>query len=100
MPHKRLSLQYHNHRSEHWIVVNGMATVTLIDANDERKKNILTLSSGESCFVPARTLHRLANETDLPLEIIEVQTGKYLGEDDIVRVDDDFRRSGNENSSD
>ena len=94
-PHKRISLQYHNRRSEHWIVVKGLATVTLICADDSRKRNVMTLGEGESCFVPAKMLHRLENCTDEPLEIIEVQTGDYLGEDDIVRVNDDFGRSGN-----
>ena len=92
-PRKRISLQYHNHRSEHWIVVSGLATVTLIDPDDSRKQSIMTLSKGESCFVSAKMLHRLENRADEPLEIIEVQTGDYLGEDDIVRVNDDFGRA-------
>lgn len=90
LPHRRLSLQYHHHRSEHWIVIAGEATVTLCE-NGVNSTNIL--KTGESCFVKQGMLHRLANTTDILLEIIEVQTGEYVGEDDIVRVDDDYNRS-------
>ena len=85
LPHKRISLQYHNHRSEHWVVVNGSAKVT----NGE---SVLTVHTGESTFIPAKTKHRLANETDEQIEIIEVQQGNPLTEEDIVRIDDDFKR--------
>jgi len=85
-PKKRLSLQLHRHRSEHWIVVTGTAEIDLGD----RK---LHLSANESTFVPAGTRHRLANPKETPLEVIEVQSGEYLGEDDIVRFDDEYGRS-------
>jgi mannose-1-phosphate guanylyltransferase/mannose-6-phosphate isomerase len=84
-PGKRLSLQYHHHRSEHWIVVKGTALVTL------NEKEIF-LHEGESIFIPKNSHHRLANPGKIPLEIIEVQNGEYLGEDDIVRLQDDFKR--------
>ena len=84
-PHNRISLQYHNHRSEHWVVVSGVAEVT----NGE---NTCLVKTGESTFVPAGTIHRLANQGDDPLEVIEVQNGDYLNESDIVRCDDDFHR--------
>ncbi len=84
-PHKRISLQYHNHRSEHWVVVGGLAEVT----NGEK---IFQVKTGESTFVPAGTIHRLANPEDVPLEVIEVQNGDILTEEDIVRCDDDFQR--------
>ena len=94
MPGKRLSLQFHNHRSEHWIVVKGTAKVTIIDKifTENNIKKELILNEGESCFVMKGNLHRLENPGNTLLEIIEVQTGDYLGEDDIVRVEDDFKR--------
>jgi mannose-1-phosphate guanylyltransferase/mannose-6-phosphate isomerase len=76
----------HHHRSEHWVVVTGCAEVTIGD------KTFL-VRNGESTFVPAGTVHRLANPGILPLELIEVQIGEYTGEDDIVRFEDDFDRS-------
>ena len=85
-PKRRLSLQMHHHRSEHWVVVTGCAEVTIGD------KTFL-VRNGESTFVPAGTVHRLANPGILPLELIEVQIGEYTGEDDIVRFEDDFDRS-------
>jgi len=85
-PGKRLSLQMHYHRSEHWVVVRGTAKATV------GEKSFL-LKSGESTFVPAGMKHRLENPALLPLDVIEVQIGEYLGEDDIVRFDDDFGRS-------
>jgi mannose-1-phosphate guanylyltransferase/mannose-6-phosphate isomerase len=81
----KLSLQKHNHRAEHWVVVNGIATVTKGDA-------VLTLNKGESTYVPLGVIHALENNTDEPLEIIEVQSGMYLGEDDIVRFEDIYGR--------
>jgi mannose-1-phosphate guanylyltransferase/mannose-6-phosphate isomerase len=84
-PGKQLSLQLHSHRSEHWIVVSGMADVTLED-------RALRLRQGESTFVPAGVRHRLGNSGKIPLEVIEVQIGEYLEEDDIVRFSDDFNR--------
>lgn len=80
-----LSLQMHNHRSEHWVVVHGTALVTVGD------KEYL-LRNGESTFVPSGTIHRLENPGLLPLELIEVQIGEYTGEDDIVRFEDDYNR--------
>jgi len=85
-PGKRLSLQLHHKRSEHWVVVEGIGTVTLADRVFELREN-------ESTFVPVATKHRLENKTTSPLTIIEVQVGSYLGEDDIVRFDDDFGRA-------
>ncbi len=85
-PGKRLSLQKHYHRSEHWTVVKGTATVTL---GEETR----TVHENESVYLPIGIWHRLANDGKIPLEIIEVQTGSYLGEDDIVRTEDDFKRS-------
>lgn len=84
-PGKKLSLQLHNKRSEHWVVVSGVADVTLGDKSFQ-------LKSGESAFVPAKSKHRLGNAQKDILEIIEVQIGAYLEEDDIERFDDDFNR--------
>jgi len=86
-PGQRLSLQMHHHRSEHWIVVSGTAKVTCGD--DEFMVNV-----NESTFIPIGRSHRLENPGKIPLVIIEVQSGEYLGEDDIVRFDDDYRRCG------
>ncbi|KXW55519.1 mannose-1-phosphate guanylyltransferase/mannose-6-phosphate isomerase [Ferrovum sp. PN-J185] len=85
-PGGRLSLQMHHHRAEHWVVVKGTATVT-------RDEDILTLSENQSIYIPLGIKHRLENLTTEPLEIIEVQSGGYLGEDDIVRFDDGYGRS-------
>ena len=85
LPGARLSLQYHHHRSEHWVVVQGTATVE-VDGTERR------FHEGESVFVPKGAQHRLSNPGKIPLEIVEVQCGEYLGEDDIVRISDDFRR--------
>lgn len=85
-PGKKLSLQLHHQRAEHWVVVRGIATVT-------RGEDVLKLKENESIYIPVGTKHRLENATDELLELIEVQTGNYLGEDDIVRFDDDFGRS-------
>ncbi len=84
-PNARLSLQKHFHRSEHWVVISGMASVKLDHQSFE-------LQANESTYIPKNTLHRLANYGKIPLIIIEVQVGEYVGEDDIVRVDDDFNR--------
>lgn len=86
VPGGRLSLQMHYHRSEHWIVTGGSAKVTI----DEENKMI---HENESVFIPMSTKHRLENPGRIPLEIIEVQNGKYLEEDDIVRFDDIYGRS-------
>jgi mannose-6-phosphate isomerase len=85
-PNHRLSLQMHHHRSEHWIVVSGTAKVTC-----GGKEEIL--SSNQSTYVPPCTLHRLENPGVIPLVMIEVQNGEYLGEDDIVRIEDDYART-------
>jgi mannose-1-phosphate guanylyltransferase/mannose-6-phosphate isomerase len=80
-----LSLQMHYHRAEHWIVVRGTARVT-------RGEETFLLTENESTYIPPGTRHRLENPGKLPLEIIEVQSGAYLGEDDIVRFDDQYGR--------
>lgn len=85
-PSKRLSLQKHFHRNEHWVVVSGKATVTIED-------KIFTLNKNESTYIKAGEIHRLANETEEPLILIEAQVGEYTGEDDIIRIDDDFKRN-------
>lgn len=85
-PGRKLSLQRHQHRAEHWIVVRGRAQVTVAS-------EVFTLKENQSTYIPPGTVHRLANVTQVPLEIIEVQTGAYLGEDDIERLEDDFHRS-------
>jgi len=85
-PGAALSLQSHHYRSEHWVVVSGTASVV-------RDDEVLTLATNESVYIYAGQKHRLANETDSPLTIIEVQTGSYLGEDDIVRYEDVFGRA-------
>lgn len=84
-PHKRLSLQRHKHRSENWVVIEGQAAVRNGD-------KILNLSVNESTFIPMGNIHRLENKTDKPLQLIEVQFGAYLDEDDIERFEDDFDR--------
>ncbi len=85
-PKASLSLQKHHHRAEHWIVVTGTAEITNGD-------NVLTLTENQSTFIPQGAVHRLANPGSIPLEIIEVQSGSYLGEDDIVRFEDQYGRS-------
>lgn len=84
-PGARLSLQSHKQRAEHWIVVEGMATV-------ERDNETIVLSPNESVFLPSGSRHRLSNAGDSTLRLVEVATGEYLGEDDIVRYQDDFGR--------
>ncbi|WP_067052298.1 mannose-1-phosphate guanylyltransferase/mannose-6-phosphate isomerase [Methanofollis ethanolicus] len=85
LPGRRISAQLHHHRSEHWVVVRGMAEVS----NDGRT---FFVRPGESTFVPAGVKHRLGNPGLIPLEVIEVQNGDYITEDDIIRFDDDFKR--------
>ena len=80
-----LSLQKHRHRAEHWVVVRGTAEVTV---GDEQR----IVHENESIYIPIGSVHRLANQGKIPLELIEVQTGSYLGEDDIVRLDDIYKR--------
>jgi mannose-1-phosphate guanylyltransferase/mannose-6-phosphate isomerase len=84
-PGGSLSLQKHAHRSEHWVVIKGTAKI----ANGDQ---VLTLTENQSTYIPPGTLHRLSNPGDIPLEIIEVQSGSYLGEDDIERVEDHYGR--------
>ncbi len=84
-PGQKLSLQMHHHRAEHWIVVKGTAEVTCED-------KVFTLKEDQSTYIPLGHRHRLANPGKITLELIEVQSGSYLGEDDIVRFDDDYGR--------
>jgi len=86
-PGATLSLQMHHHRAEHWIVVSGTARVTCDDQT-------FLLSENQSTYIPIGTRHRLENPGSIPLEIIEVQSGSYLGEDDIVRFEDVYNRAG------
>jgi mannose-1-phosphate guanylyltransferase/mannose-6-phosphate isomerase len=85
-PGSKLSLQMHHHRAEHWVVVSGTAKVT---RGDEE----LLLHEDQSTYIPLGVKHRLENVGKLPLYLIEVQSGSYLGEDDIVRFEDDYKRS-------
>lgn len=85
-PGASLSLQKHHHRAEHWIVVTGTAEITNGD-------QVLTLTENQSTYIPLGEVHRLANPGSIPLEIIEVQSGSYLGEDDIVRFEDTYGRA-------
>ena len=85
-PGKRLSLQYHQRRSEHWVVVSGCGLVSV----DGRQ---VKLAANDSIDIPLRAQHRIENIGDTPLVFIEVQQGEYFGEDDIVRLEDDFGRS-------
>ena len=84
-PGASLSLQMHHHRAEHWVVVRGTAKVT-------RGEETLLVSENESTYIPIGMQHRLENPGKVALEIIEVQSGAYLGEDDIVRIEDTFGR--------
>lgn len=84
-PGKKLSLQSHQHRAEHWVVVSGVVKVT-------KGEETFLLQKNEGTFIPAHTKHRIENPGKVNLEIIEVQTGEYLGEDDIARYEDDFKR--------
>lgn len=85
-PGAKLSLQKHLHRAEHWVVVSGVAKITC-------GKKIYNLEKNQSTYIPKGEIHRLENIENYPLEIIEVQTGNYLGEDDIIRLKDDFQRN-------
>ena len=84
-PGERLSLQKHFHRAEHWVVVEGTA---LVQVGDEEK----LLSENESTYIPVGSVHRLSNPGRIPLRIIEVQSGSYIAEDDIVRLEDIYGR--------
>ncbi|HNX96381.1 MAG TPA: phosphomannose isomerase type II C-terminal cupin domain [Candidatus Aminicenantes bacterium] len=83
---QRLSLQSHSRRQENWVVVSGQAVVTL----DDRR---IPLSANEAVFIPCGARHRIENPQDPDLVFVEVQTGTYLGEDDIVRYEDDYHRA-------
>jgi mannose-1-phosphate guanylyltransferase/mannose-6-phosphate isomerase len=85
-PKASLSLQKHHHRAEHWIVVTGTAEITNGD-------KVMTLTENQSTYIPLGEVHRLSNPGSIPLEIIEVQSGSYLGEDDIVRFEDTYGRA-------
>jgi len=82
----KLSLQKHKYRSEHWVVIKGVALVTCGD-------KVFELQENQSTYIPQGVIHRLENQKDIPLEIIEIQTGSYLGEDDIIRLEDDYQRN-------
>ena len=90
-PGRKLSLQLHHHRAEHWVVVQGTARVT-------RGDEVILLEENQSIYIPLGTKHRLENPGKIDLRLIEVQSGAYLGEDDIVRFDDDFGRDNTTNS--
>ena len=85
-PGQQLSLQKHHQRAEHWVVVLGAAQVTVGD-------RVLELTEGQHVDIALGEVHRLTNKTTLPVEIVEVQFGAYLGEDDIVRLQDDYGRN-------
>ena len=85
-PGHKLSLQYHHHRSEHWTVVQGEASVTV-------GEDIKQLKINESIYIPLKEKHALANEGEELMQLIEVQVGDYLGEDDIVRLEDRYGRA-------
>jgi mannose-6-phosphate isomerase-like protein (cupin superfamily) len=84
-PGAQLSLQMHHHRAEHWVVVKGTARVTCGDQSFDLHEN-------ESTYIPIGETHRLENRGNIPLEVIEIQSGSYLGEDDIVRFEDVYDR--------
>ena len=85
-PGAKLSLQKHHHRAEHWVVVSGTAEVTVDDS-------VTMLTENQSVYIPQGAVHRLANPGKILLEVIEVQSGAYLGEDDIIRIEDEFGRN-------
>ena len=85
-PGQRLSYQYHNKRSETWIIIEGSALVTIDDNSKE-------YNAGESVIIPLKAMHRVENKRNSLLVFIEVQTGTYFGEDDIIRLNDDYGRN-------
>jgi len=85
-PGAKISLQKHEHRSEHWVVISGIATITI-------GEKVFDLKVNQSTFIPSGEIHRLSNNQNGELKIIEIQTGNYLGEDDIIRFDDIYDRS-------
>lgn len=86
LPNQRLSYQYHHHRQEFWTIVEGEAVVVL-----DGEENFLLY--GQSIFIPQGAKHRIENRSDKVLVFVEVQTGTYFGEDDIVRIEDDYERN-------
>lgn len=84
-PHHRLSLQRHKHRTEHWIIIQGVAKITIEGKVFIKKEN-------ETAYINLGDIHRLENPTDLPLKIVEIQCGKILDEGDIERLEDDYKR--------
>ena len=84
-PHQALSLQSHNHRAEHWIILSGNARITVDDS-------VQDFGAGGYVFIPLGAIHRLENVTDDPVVMVEVQIGSYLGEDDIIRYSDRYAR--------
>jgi mannose-6-phosphate isomerase-like protein (cupin superfamily) len=84
-PGARISRQFHNHRSEHWVCISGIACVEIMDHQR-------WLRPGDSVFIPQTVTHRLSNPGRIPLVITEIQCGEHLSEDDIVRLDDDYNR--------
>ena len=85
-PGSKLSLQKHKKRSEHWVIVKGIAIITC-------GEKVFKLKENQSTYIPKEEIHRLENQEDTPLEIIEIQTGSYLEEDDIIRLEDDYHRN-------
>lgn len=85
-PGERLSYQYHHKRSESWTIVNGIGSITL-------DGNVKDYKQGETILIPQGVKHRIENKTNKTIVFIEVQTGSYFGEDDIVRIEDDYNRS-------
>jgi mannose-6-phosphate isomerase len=84
-PGGKLSYQYHNRRFEHWIIISGVAHITLED-------QLKLKTAGDSIYIPVLAKHRVENQQDYPLVFIEVQTGEYFGEDDIIRIEDIYNR--------
>lgn len=84
-PNSKLSLQSHKHRSEHWTIIKGTCTIQI--GSDK-----INLSYNQHAFIPKETIHRIENNTENITELIEVQLGEYLGEDDIIRYEDDYNR--------
>jgi len=85
-PGEKLSVQMHHHRAEHWIVVSGTASVTIDDKT-------MLVAENQSVYIPIGSVHALENPGQIPLQLIEVQSGSYLGEDDIVRFEDRYGRA-------
>lgn len=85
LPGKRMSYQKHEKRSEHWMIVQGQAVVTLEGSE-------IPLNAGQAIDIPRKAAHRILNPRQAPLVFIEIQTGEYFGEDDIIRLEDDFGR--------